>query len=156
MKRCVECGSHALTQGEVTEARTVAGRTFTAQMPATICEDCKESYVDGPVLERFDLAVTRALADAGEHSGVAVRFMRASLGLTATELGTLLDVAPATISRWENDKHAVPRDVVAILAAMADDRIEGRATMLMRLRALHEPRPAGERRDLGRVTAPAA
>lgn len=156
MKRCVECGSHALTEGEVTEARTVAGRTFTAQMPATICADCKASYVSGPDLERFDLSVARALADVGEHSGEAVRFMRAALGMTAVELGKLLDVAPETVSRWENDKHAIPPSVVGVLAALADDRLAGRTTTLLRLRAQLEPRPVSEQRDLGRVAAPVA
>jgi putative zinc finger/helix-turn-helix YgiT family protein len=151
MKRCVECGSHALTQGEVTESRTVADRTFTAQLPATICADCKASYVSGPVLERFDLAVTRALADVGEHSGEAVRFMRASLGMTAVELGRLLDVTTETISRWENGKHAVTPVVIGTLAALADDRLTGRTTTLMRLRAQREPRPAGEPCALGSV-----
>jgi putative zinc finger/helix-turn-helix YgiT family protein len=156
MKRCAECGGLALSPAEVTEERTVAGRTFTATMPATRCGTCEATYVSGPVLERFELLIARELAAVGERSGEGLRWMRKALGFKANELAALLGVTGESVSRWETGKHPAPPDVIATLAAMADDRLEGRSTTLERLRALQAPRPTGERRDLGHVLAPAA
>jgi putative zinc finger/helix-turn-helix YgiT family protein len=151
VKRCVECSSHALTDGEVRDKMVAVGRRFTALLPAITCSDCGAVYYDGPGLERFELMIACALADMGEHSGEALKFMRKALGIKGTELAAMLDVTPESISRWENGKGEPPRDVIALLAAMADDRLEGRTTTLMRLRAMAETRPSDESRDLGRV-----
>jgi putative zinc finger/helix-turn-helix YgiT family protein len=153
MQRCVQCKSLKLRASEASTTRTIAGRTFTATVPAVVCGQCGEVYLDGAALERVDLHVAAALATAGERAGEALKFMRKALGYSGRELATLLDVTVESVSRWETGRHAVDADTVATLAALADDRLAGRTTTRDRLLALREPRPVAEPQDLGRIAA---
>jgi transcriptional regulator with XRE-family HTH domain len=87
---------------------------------------------------------------SGPATGEAFRFMRKVLGIPAIELAELLDVAPETVSRWENGKLPIERRALALLASMVLDRVEGVTTTLERLRSLRDPpaAPALVRLDL--------
>lgn len=52
------------------------------------------------------VAMVRAL-DPLRLTGRDVRFFRKVLGLTATDFAQALNVAPETVSRWENDKRGL-------------------------------------------------
>lgn len=49
------------------------------------------------------IAITRALIPQ-RLDGTEVRFIRHALGMTARDLAGSLDIDPATLSRWENNK----------------------------------------------------
>lgn len=141
MKRCYKCKGETLAETKVEERLDVAGKTFTASIPATKCATCGEVYYSGPVLEAFELDAAGELARHGEVLAEAFSFMRRSLGLKATDLAELLDVTHETVSRWENGHQPVERRAAALLSAMVIDRLEGRNATLDRLKALLKPEP---------------
>ena len=94
-------------------------------MPALRCPKCKEVYLDGPALVRFELEVAWELARLGTRSGEAVRFMRKAIGLTARALAALLGVAPETVSRWETGQRTVDTPTFAVLGRLVGDKIVG-------------------------------
>jgi putative zinc finger/helix-turn-helix YgiT family protein len=140
MKRCIECAREHLVETTELEKLIVAGRTFTADVPALRCQGCRKSYLDGPAVEAFELAVARELATQGPASGETFRFMRKTVGMRAADLAELLDVTPETISRWETGKLDVARAAWATLADIVVEQSEGRSRMLDRLRSLREPK----------------
>lgn len=138
MKRCTECGG-ALESAVTIEERAVAGRTFTAELPASRCKACDESYLDAKSLESFELAIARELATNGASTGEAFRFMRKALGYRAVDLGELLGVAPETISRWETGEREVDRGALLALGSLVLDRVDGQTKTIDRLEALKKP-----------------
>ena len=48
------------------------------------------------------IAVSRCL-EPGKLAGAEIRFMRKALGMTQAEFADMLEIDPATVSRWEND-----------------------------------------------------
>lgn len=136
--KCVECGK-PLRRGTVTELRPVAGVTFVAELPAELCPSCGENYVDGGVLGRFELSIAVELARLGQRNPEAFRYMRKALGFQASALASLLDVTPATLSRWETGAKPVDPHAFALLGGMADDAIAGHDATIERLRAMRAP-----------------
>lgn len=134
--KCVYCRDSALEDTIVEDEIRIGAHVFKTSMPAQRCPRCGETYISGQSLERFDLLVSRALADQGVVNGAAFKFIRKALGLRAADLADLLGVRPETISRWENDK--VPVDVCAFTAvgSLVVDRLQGQDSTLRRLRAL--------------------
>jgi putative zinc finger/helix-turn-helix YgiT family protein len=140
MKRCSECDREGLLKTTEPDTLTVAGRSFTAAVPAWHCEACGKTYLDGPSLGDFELAVAREIATQGPASGETFRFMRKSIGMRAADLAELLDVTPETVSRWETGKLDVARAAWATLADVVVEHAEGASRMLDRLRTLREPK----------------
>jgi putative zinc finger/helix-turn-helix YgiT family protein len=140
MKRCYHCKSERLVEKTLPETLEAVGVIFTAQLPALVCEVCGESSYAGEDLRRFELAVARKLADLGEPNGEAFRLMRKSIGVKAVELAQLLNVAPETLSRWENGKLAMDEGAFLILGDLVEDHCTGNLRTLQRLKALREPR----------------
>lgn len=140
MKRCSECDRERLLQTTEPNTLTVAGRSFSANVPAWRCEACGKTHLDGSSFEDFELAVALELATQGPASGETFRFMRKSIGMRAADLAELLDVTPETVSRWETDKLRVARAAWATLADMVVEHAEGASRMLDRLRRLRKPK----------------
>ena len=139
MKRCFACQHAALRPATHPDTLEVDGLTFTAELPAWLCTHCGEVYVAGDGISQFEKAVAAKLADLGRLSGEAFRFMRKALGLRATDLATMLDVTPETISHWETTKRAIPRATWALLGALCADATEGRSATRDRLQAARTP-----------------
>jgi putative zinc finger/helix-turn-helix YgiT family protein len=139
---CPTCHEHTLERTTADDSITVAGHTFTASLPAHACPGakCDEIVFDAASIQRFELVVARALADAGQQSGEAFRFMRKSLGLRAIDLAELLGVAAETISRWETGERDVDRVAFALLGDAVAEQLEGRTRALDFLRALSKPK----------------
>ena len=119
--KCPTCGSERWKRGTAPHVEVVDGRKFKAELAARVCGKCGESIVSIDELDRFAVAVAVALAQAGTHSGEAIRAMRKGIGLSATALAELLDVSMETVSRWEHGDRDAPRPTVAILEAMVLD-----------------------------------
>jgi len=61
--------------------------------------------------------------------------------MKATEIAQAFNVAPETVSRWENDQREVDWPEFMLLGFLVDDKLAGRTTTLSRLKALAEPSP---------------
>lgn len=136
-RKCPTCGNRGTLAVGTTELRSTVGpRVFVAVVPAEVCSHCGEALVAGDVLGAFEEARARALVSDGAADGAALRWVRKAAGLKAAELAGLLDVAPETVSRWENDVQRPDRAAVALLGALALDAMEGRTTTRERLAAM--------------------
>src|SRR5271167_3722933 len=100
--KCPTCGSERWKPGMAPHVDVVDGRKFKAELAAKVCGKCGEAIVTLDELDRFAVAVGVALAQAGAHSGDAIRAMREGIGLSATALAELLDVSMEIVSRWEH------------------------------------------------------
>jgi DNA-binding transcriptional regulator YiaG len=59
---------------------------------------------------RLEIAAACAvLSHAESINGDELKFARKAMGLRQPDLAALLDVAPETVSRWENDKDPIRR-----------------------------------------------
>lgn len=146
--KCINCGKAELIRGAVPLAVTVAGVEFATELPGRRCSTCGYSTVNGPAAVRFELLVAAELAKRGIRGGASFKFMRKALGMKATELAEAFNVAPETVSRWENDQREVDWPEFMLLGFLVDDKLAGRTTTLTRLEALAEPAQEG------RVTIP--
>src|SRR6185436_409361 len=142
--KCTSCqAATERTSGEVT--RNVGDHTFIGLLPVDRCSKCGEELFDGQDLARFELAVAHIVAEEGMVGGASFKFMRKVLGMKATEIAELLDVAAETISRWETDERPVDRASWAALASLVVDRFEGRDRVISILRAMGEERKRPKR-----------
>ena len=148
MQRCVQCGKAAVTEADVKLQRRIAGRVFVTTVLGSRCGACGEDYVMAPDLQRFELLTARTLAEAGQSSGAAFKFMRKAMGLKATDLAVLLGVTAETISRWENDKHAPDRSTLAVMAYLLADKLAGSTRTADALQAMAQPKKLGKRVEL--------
>jgi putative zinc finger/helix-turn-helix YgiT family protein len=139
MKKCIACGFARLMNTTETHTATVGGYVVKAALPAVVCKKCGESYVEAIDLERFELAAAQELARRGACVGEVFKFMRKAVGLKAADLGSLLGVAPETVSRWETGKVPVDRAAFVTLAALVSDRLSARTETLDRLQAVRRP-----------------
>lgn len=145
MGKCPICNEGTLTPAERTLRAEVNGHVFTATVTGQRCDACNEGLVDGHDIERFELAVARALVDAGDASGDAFKYARKSIGLTAAELASLLGVTPESISQWENAKHPIDPMALTLLALLVRDTEAGSTVLLDALRARTEAKPPAKR-----------
>jgi hypothetical protein len=123
MKRCVSCRSRDVREvREVVEVRVPSSPeplvVRVTGVSAIKCGGCGESVLSGA-----DLGRSALLAGAEAMA----------------RIGTLLDVSPETISRWENGHRAAERSVWNTLADLVADRLDGTDTTLARLKV---PRPS--------------
>jgi putative zinc finger/helix-turn-helix YgiT family protein len=140
---CAKCGEPRLTATTGLHAVTVAGHTFHAALPAHACGECGGRYVAGETLERFELATAAALLAGGETRGEALRFVRKTLALRATDLADLLGVAAESVSRWEHDARTPEHAVVALLAVLVDEARRGGSAARDCVAALRSPTALG-------------
>ncbi len=72
------------------------------------CKNCDEEIVTLPKVAQLQSLIGRCLIEQDYRlTGREVRFLRKDMGLTAARLAKRMKVAPATISRWENDKQVM-------------------------------------------------
>jgi len=141
MNRCVACKNQGLEDAIVEERFKVAGVAFAAEVPATRCTQCGETYLDCETMARLDRSVTSAFANHGVLNAESFRRLRRATRLTPTELASILDVRPDVVEAWESGKEPIDRKTAALLAIMVLDRFDGRTTALDRLRAGMNPAP---------------
>jgi DNA-binding transcriptional regulator YiaG len=135
---CPKCGSTRQISREKIERVELDPLSIDVVQPQTLCAQCG-LMLAAPLPEDVDLACARLLADLGNATGGAFRFLRRSLRFKATDVATLLRVRPETISRWENSDRQVDRAAWLALAAIVDDRIQDRRTTEDRIRATDHP-----------------
>ena len=128
--------------GTATVTVRFGDREYQHTVKALVCPGCgeDESVISNSELERVELHVARRLAYNGEATPDAFRFMRRALGFTGAEVAALLDVSSASVSIWEREANTMPRSAWLALAAMVNDRVEGRATISDAAKAAEHPR----------------
>ena len=125
MKRCVRCGSDRIQGVELAEVVPVGELEFEGLVRGFRCEACGEEYLDGVDTGHLEGCIAAWLAEHGEISREAFRFMRKAIGMRAAELAELLDVTPETVSHWETGKYSIPWSAVAILGAIVSEHHAG-------------------------------
>lgn len=138
MKQCVSCNAQRLRRVELSDSVSFGAIDFDGVVSGFRCEACGEEYIDGPEVQRFEMAVAEWLAQHGAATREAFRFMRKAIGVSAADLAGLLDVSVETVSHWETGKHALPRNAVAIVGAMVLDHANGSSATIDRLRMLRD------------------
>jgi putative zinc finger/helix-turn-helix YgiT family protein len=133
---CTNCGAKKLVPVTVKRTREIAGRVFTADVPARKCEACGEEYFEGKHLSMWSHEIVKDLVRNGPARGEALAFIRRASGYKAVELAALLDVTPQAMSRWENGKAPFDRQTWITIGRLALDRIDGSTETADRLRAL--------------------
>jgi putative zinc finger/helix-turn-helix YgiT family protein len=142
--KCIHCGKADLIPDTIPHSVTVAGVEFASELPGRRCPACGYSTVNGPAALRFELLVAAELVTRGLRGGAAFKFMRKALGMKAAEIAQSFNVAPETISRWENDQREVDWPEFMLMGFLVDDKLAGRTTTLSRLKALAEPPQEGK------------
>ncbi len=139
MKTCASCGSTTLQPFEESLEIHVPGdkdglRVIVEGVRATRCEACGEVYTDGPDLGRAEVLAALEAVRAGLRDGPTLNWARRALGLRAADLADLLDVAPETVSRWENGHRSADRSVWNTLADLLANAVDGKTETLDLLR----------------------
>ncbi len=137
-RSCTRCRTGKLREAvETIEIRLRRSEVVArVAVPAGRCAACGAADVPPSVVTRAHLAAGCALADAGVHTGEALRHLRRALGLRAVDLARLLDLTPETISHWETGKIAPNRAAFVALGAMAHEALDGKTATRDRLAVL--------------------
>jgi len=122
-----------------------AGHSFTAELPARRCAACGETSFRREALERLELLAASKLAEAGENTGEAFRFMRRALGMPADELAPLLGTSADALARWDRCDF-VYKSAVELVGGLIRGKLKGQCVADPRvaleiLLAYHAPRP---------------
>ena len=74
-----------------------------ANVPVWTCADCGEEEYGIPRLNQLHQVLAHAVANrSGRLRPEEIRFLRKHLGWSGRDFATAFDVAPETVSRWEN------------------------------------------------------
>lgn len=133
LKKCVTCGGKKFRTMQVEDEFKVGGASFVARLPAQECLSCHEKFIEGPSMVAAELQAAVVLSG---HSPTpeTFRFLRTVLRMKAGDLAELLDVAPETLSRWENGKREqINRASWLLLCSMVQDMAAGLETTRKRL-----------------------
>jgi putative zinc finger/helix-turn-helix YgiT family protein len=143
--KCPECGARLKTHRE--EHRyDECGLAHVTLVGAEVarCAACDYSEVTIPNIEALHRRIAQVLIDKPTRlRGDEVRFLRKSLGWSATSFARHLSVKLETVSRWENDKQPIGAQADLLLRVLV---AQGALTMSYPLERLPHI-------DLGRATA---
>jgi DNA-binding transcriptional regulator YiaG len=115
--RCLECDAPLAMRKHTHRTRVGRYKVEDASRMAAVCSN-GHAELDLETLAQYEQrAAAIVLAEAADIGGAEVRFCRKAIGLTQGRLAEMMDVAPETISRWENDKDPLTR--VSRLALLA-------------------------------------
>ena len=97
------------------------------------CTRCDSYEVDIPRVLELHRSLARAVASQPDRmSGKEIRFLRKHLNWTAAEMAEHFDVAPETVSRWENDRQLMGSTAERLLRILAIEGPEFASTAPLR------------------------
>lgn len=111
MNMCGECGSRRIKAVRLPEYEIDLGGMKVRLVDSVIhevCEDCGEDTIEIPEIDKLSkaAAMTRALVPV-RLTSADVRFMRLALDMTGREFAEAMELAPETVSRWENSGRGI-------------------------------------------------
>jgi putative zinc finger/helix-turn-helix YgiT family protein len=121
--KCEECGEHAVytdTLDSYTTSMDHDGRPHqvtVSNFEVAKCRKCGAITLDGIALRRLSDALRAA---AGLLQPTEIRFKRESLNLTQKDLAKYLQIAEATLSRWETGAQIQQRSMDKLLRLFFD------------------------------------
>ena len=140
LDRCVMCDYKGKLEPSTFSHRVQVGPVrFDGQLAARACPRCEEEYVDGAMMEKFELLIARHLADNSQRTPQAFQFMRKALGMRAVDLAELIGVGAQTISRYENGAREIEPVRFGVLATLVEDRLAGQDDARARFLAARQP-----------------
>lgn len=117
--RCLECDAPLVMRKHT--HRTRVGR-YNVEDASCVVPGCSNGHteLDLEALAQYEKrAATIVLTEAADIGGAEIRFSRKAIGLTQDRLSEAMNVAPETISRWENDDDSMtPVSRLALLAVV--------------------------------------
>lgn len=107
-------GYHHVEQ--VGQARVTDGTGVVLQ-----CKECGETMLTLAALAGYERRAAALVLRDGKHvDGTVIRYARKTLGLRQTELATLLQCTPETLSRWETGAQQMKRAEQLALVALIE------------------------------------
>jgi putative zinc finger/helix-turn-helix YgiT family protein len=102
---CTECGGAMKVREEPYRYRECGLPCVTlAKVEVSRCGTCGNFEVSIPRIEQLHRLIAKHLIEKlSRFTGVEIRFLRKSLGLSGTDFARRMGVAAETVSRWEND-----------------------------------------------------
>jgi YgiT-type zinc finger domain-containing protein len=143
MTGCAMCHGKEFVQVQVDREVSVGKRRFIASVPADQCQQCQELYFSLPLLTSLTRTIAQELLEMGAVDGESFQFVRKAAHLPAKDLAELIDVTPATVSRWEHGKQPIDRGTWIVLGDLLNDFITGSTGTRHRLEAAARPRKPG-------------
>jgi len=84
------------------------------------CAKCGEEYLDLPNLEELHRVISEAIIRNHRNlDGKEFRFLRKHLGFSSAYFAKIVKVTRETISRYENGKSKIPRQMDLLIRALA-------------------------------------
>ena len=147
MKKCVTCGQRGtFHKGLVPHSIHVGDYEFAGKVVASICPNCRESYVSYDSLGEFEQNVADKIIRSGMRTGSSFRFLRKTIGLSAVELARIIGVRPESISRWESGRRVVDRGAFFELESLVAESASGeRPSVRSMIDALNSPKELARR-----------
>ena len=102
--------------------RTIAGRKLVVDVELGVDPETNEETVSLAEVQRAEIEMAAALADAGPVNGESFAWMRKSLALQSKQLAHLLGVRPETVTRWETATVPVDRAAWLTLGELVLER----------------------------------
>ncbi len=103
--KCFECGAIMRAQNEAYLYDRYGMKVTLLGLEVRRCGKCGDFEVVIPEVEELDRVITKALIKKDTPlTGPEARFLRKSLGWSATDLAHYLGTTKETISRWETGK----------------------------------------------------
>lgn len=142
-ERCPLCADGRLERRAPEHEITIGGiRVKDKTTMVLVCGSCGETFVTAEQRQGYERrAVATILRERTQVPGSVVRVARKSLGLTQAQLAALMETAPETVSRWENDRLPIPRAEQLALVALIDGVSSGQLDLDAAIEAARSSRP---------------
>lgn len=150
--KCPECGARLKSQREE-HLYDECGLAHVTLVGAGVsrCAGCGYSEVTIPNIEALHRRIAQVLIDKPTRlRGDEVRFLRKSLGWSATAFARHLSVKLETVSRWENDKQPIGAQADLLLRVLVAQGALTMAYPIDRLPSIDLDRASATRLRLAR------
>lgn len=141
---CTLCGGQ-MKPAKISETVDFDGLSVTVDgIEADKCVKCGGAVYPLEIARKISTTIAAALAENGVILPEALKFMRKTMRLKATELAEMLGVAPRTVTRWETGEKEIDIPALITIQSMVRDFVAGStrtADSLRKFRSSHK-RPA--------------
>ncbi|HWL84485.1 MAG TPA: helix-turn-helix domain-containing protein [Polyangiaceae bacterium] len=120
-QKCLECGADLTLRAPKQRIRVGRYKVEDSSARVPVCANGHVEISLEALAGYEHRAAIVVLSEAAAIGGAEIRFARKTVRLTQARLAAVLDVAPETVSRWENDHEPISRvSRLALLAVVRD------------------------------------